>query len=62
MTQNYDENNFPLMFNSIELLGFAKNNIIEVQDIEKALPLEFAADLKQAYCLLDKIQEYLYQN
>ncbi len=62
MTLNYDENNLPLMFNTIELLGFAKNNIVEVQNKEKDLPLEYAADLKQAYCLLDKIQEYLYRN
>ncbi len=62
MTLNYDENNLLLMFNTIELLGFAKNNIVEVQNKEKDLPLEYAADLKQAYRLLDKIQEYLYRN
>lgn len=46
--------------NSIELLGFAKNNIVDVKNSEKELPTYLSEKLSQAYALLDEVEEYLY--
>lgn len=47
--------------NPIELLGYAKNNIVEVQEITD-IPLDLMDKLKQSYLLLDEVQEYLFRN
>lgn len=47
--------------NPIELLRYAKNNIVEVQEITD-IPLDLTDKLKQSYLLLDEVQEYLFRN
>lgn len=49
-----------LEISPIELLGYAKNNIVEVEDRVLKLPQEYTDKLSQAYRLLDEVQEYLY--
>lgn len=44
----------------VELLGHAKNNIVEVKEMELSLPCEYWIMLSQAYEMLDKVQEFLY--
>lgn len=49
-------------FSSIELLGFAKNCIVEAKEIESNLPDQYKRMLSKAYSLLATVQEYLYHN
>ena len=44
----------------IELLGYAKNNIIEVGDREASLPENYKILLSVAFDMLNEVQEYLY--
>ncbi|MDY4231419.1 MAG: hypothetical protein SOX74_04965 [Candidatus Faecousia sp.] len=48
--------------NAIELLGYAKNNVVEILTSESELSGAQAQKLHQAYALLDEVQEYLYNN
>lgn len=48
----------PHPISEIELLGFAKNNIVE--EMVLSLPYECWIMLSQARELIDKVQEYLY--
>lgn len=45
----------------IELLGYAKNNIVEVQELAK-MPEELLNKMRLAYQLLNEVQEYLFDN
>jgi len=57
-----DSENLDYISNPIELLGYAKNNIVEVLASIKALPIGELDFLKSAYKSLDKVQEYLYKH
>lgn len=46
----------------VELLGHAKNNIVEVKEMVLSLPCEYWIMLSQAYEMLDEVQEYLYNH
>lgn len=46
----------------IELLGYAKNNIVEAKEMILSLPFEYWIMLSQAYEMLDEVQEYLYKH
>lgn len=46
----------------IELLGYAKNNILEAKENIGELPDEYSLQLKKAFYLLNEVQEYLYKN
>lgn len=46
----------------VELLDHAKNNIVEVQEMELSLPPECWVMLSQAFKMLDQVQEYLFSN
>ena len=48
--------------NAIELLGFAKNNIVEAKETEHKLPIRYKNKLSIAYMLLDEVQEFLFNN
>lgn len=48
--------------NAIELLVFAKNNIVETKEKENKLPVKHKNKLSIAYMLLDEVQEYLFNN
>lgn len=48
--------------NAIELLGYAKNNVVEILTSESELSGAQVQKLHQAYALLDEVQEYLYNN
>lgn len=48
--------------NPIELLGFAKNNLIEAINKTADIPKEYQDKLHYAMKLIDEVQEYLYQN
>ena len=50
----------PHPISDVELLGYAKNNIVEVQEMERSLPPECRVMLSQAFKMLDQVQEYLY--
>jgi hypothetical protein len=52
----------PLSITPIELLGYAKNNIVEVMEINPKLSSIYADKLDLAYSLLDDVQEYLFNN
>lgn len=60
-SKNFDDVIIHFDTNPIELLGYAKNNILEVQKITD-IPFDLMDKLKQSYLLLDEIQEYLFQN
>lgn len=49
-------------YNPVVLLGYAKNNIVEVKQSGKPLPLEFIDKLSLAYQLLDQVQQYVFEN
>lgn len=53
---------YPLSITPIELIGYAKNDIVDAQEPIPMLPTEYRRKLKQAYILLDEVQEYLYNN
>lgn len=46
----------------IELLGYAKNDIVEVKRLAYTLPKEQLAMLSKAYALLDGVQEYIFND
>lgn len=46
----------------IELLGYAKNDIVEVKRLACTLPKEQLAMLSKAYALLDGVQEYIFND
>lgn len=48
--------------NSIELIGYAKNNIVEAKEKEINLPTEYIEKMEKAYSLLHEVQEYLYNS
>ena len=48
--------------NSIELLGYAKNSIIEAKDKVSKVPQKYLDKLHNAYTLLTDVQEYLFNN
>ena len=58
---SFDEE-FVTEANTIELLGYAKNNVVEILTSESELSGAQAQKLHQAYALLDEVQEYLYNN
>ena len=47
--------------NSIELLGYAKNNVIEAKEKASNLPMEYKDKWNNAYSLLHEVQEYALQ-
>ena len=47
---------------AIELLGYAKNDIVEVKRLACTLPKEQLAMLSKAYALLDGVQEYIFND
>lgn len=47
---------------AIELLGYAKNNIVEAKVTEDGLPEKYQLLLTSAYNILNTVQEYLYNN
>ncbi len=53
---------YPLSITPIELIGYSKNDIVDAQELIPMLPTEYRRKLKQAYILLDEVQEYLYNN
>lgn len=53
---------YPLSITPIELIGYAKNDIVDAQELIPMLPTEYRRKLKQAYILLNEVQEYLYNN
>ena len=53
---------YPLSITPIELIGYAKNDIVDAQELIPMLPMEYRRKLKQAYILLNEVQEYLYKN
>ena len=46
----------------IELLGYAKNEILEAMQIITCLPKELREKLHLAYILIDDVQEYLFEH
>ena len=49
--------------NSIELLGYAKNSIVEARDkVSEKVPEKHLDKLRNAYALLSDVQEYIYNN
>ena len=60
-SESLDDVTIHFDMNPIELLGYAKNNIVEVQEITD-IPLDLMDKLKQSYLLLDEVQENLFRN
>ncbi|MCM1062712.1 MAG: hypothetical protein NC452_20895 [Eubacterium sp.] len=54
------DNFFDEEINPIELLGYAKNNILDVLEARIHLPCEVENRLHMAYEFLTIVQEYLY--
>lgn len=50
----------PHPIGEVELLGYAKNNIVEVEEMVSGLPYDCWVMLSRAFELLDQVQEYLY--
>lgn len=50
----------PHPISEIELLGRAKNDIAEVEEMVLSLPYEYWVMLSQAFEMLDRVQKYLY--
>ncbi len=48
--------------NPIDLIGYSKNNIVEVKEKSHNLPQRYEQKLSQAYSLLDEVQKYLYNH
>lgn len=46
----------------IELLGYAKNDIVEVKRLAYTLPKEQLTMLSKAYAILDGVQEYIFND
>ncbi len=52
----------PHPMSEVELLGYAKNYIVEVEQMVEKLPYEHWMMLSAAYRQLDEVQEYLFNN
>lgn len=48
--------------NSIELLGYAKNNIAEAKEKATDIPQEYLDKLNAAFSLVNEVQEHLFDN
>lgn len=48
--------------NSIELLGYAKNDVVQVLQSTYTLPPELRKKLQVAYRYLNEVQEYLFND
>ena len=48
--------------NSVELLGYAQNEIVQTIQVVRTLPPEQKEKLCTAYYLLKEVQEYLYHD
>lgn len=46
----------------IEIIGYAKNNIVGALELAEGLPPEYEDKLMQAYDTLNNVQEYLFQH
>lgn len=46
----------------IELLGYAKNDIVEAKRLAYTLPKEQIDQLSKAYAILDGVQEYIFND
>lgn len=57
-----EDNCYLFAMTPIELIGYAKNNIVEVQKSTNELPDEYKNKLHQAYSLLNDVQEYLFEH
>ena len=58
----FDENGIECNPSVIEVLGYAINNIIEVEETAGSLPAEFALRLRQARNLLCEVEDYMFNN
>ncbi len=58
----FDENGIECNPSVIEVLGYAINNIIEVEETAGSLPAEFALRLRQARNLLYEVEDYMFDN
>lgn len=58
----YDENGIEHNPSMIEVLGYAINNIIEIEESAGSLPAEFALRLRQARNLLYEVEDYMFDN
>lgn len=58
----FDENGIERNPSVIEVLGYAINNIIEVEESAGSLPAEFALRLRQARNLLCEVEDYMFDN
>ena len=58
----FDENGIERDPRMIEVLGYAINNIIEVEESTGSLPAEFALRLRQARNLLCEVEDYMFDN
>ncbi len=47
---------------AIELVGYIKNHIIDVLQLEKGLPIQYEDKLYLCLSYLDDIEDFLYQN
>ena len=47
---------------AIELLGFIKNDIVDIKQIIVDIPQEYKDRLILAYSLINDVQEYLYNH
>ena len=54
--------NFEHEYTPIELIGLAKNYIVQTMEVIDQIAPEYSAGLSQAYALLHEVQEYLYEN
>ena len=48
--------------NSIELVGYAMNDISSAIDLEPLLPNEYRTMLSRAHALLEEVREHLYNH
>lgn len=48
--------------NAIELLGYAKNNLVEAKEKAINMPSEYKEKLSCAYSMLHEVQEYLFNH
>jgi len=52
----------PHPISEVELLGYAKNYIVEVEQMLDKLPCKHRLKLAFAFYLIDEVQEYLFDN
>lgn len=56
----FDENGIEHYPSLLEVLGYAINNITEVEESAESLPAEFALRLRQARNLLREVEDYMF--